>query len=84
MPMGTHEFAVNVTEDQHTTAHRVVVQEHMLDALGPLVDEERLVHESVAVFLDHQKATSLPKDLTLEWIAQHVPEFGEELRARLT
>ena len=25
-----------------------------------------------------------PQDLTLEWIAEQVPEFGEELRARLT
>jgi hypothetical protein len=84
MPMGTHEYAVNVTEGHLTTAHRVVVPEDLLDALGPEVEEERVVNEAVHVFLDHQNATALPQDLTLDWIAEQVPEFGDELRARLT
>jgi len=84
MPMGTHEFAVNVTEGHHTTAHRVVVPENLIEAMGPDLDEGRLVHESVAVFLDHQNAAALPQDLTLDWIAEQVPEFGDELRTRLT
>jgi hypothetical protein len=87
LPMGTHEYAVNVTEGHLTTAHRVEVPEDLVDAMGldigGEVDEKVLVHESVMVYLDHEKSTSLPEDLTLDWIADHVPAFADELRARL-
>jgi hypothetical protein len=83
MPMGRHEFAVNLTEGHETTAHRVVVSEDLLDA-APTDDEPRLVRASMQIFLDHKKATNLPHDVSLDWVADTVAGFSDELAARLT
>ena len=82
LPMADHEFAVTLTEGHITTNHRLVVPPELLDGLGP-VEEERVVRESVAVFLEHEPSTSMPDDLTLDWLVETVPGFDEELRARL-
>lgn len=82
MPLGPHEFAVTVTEGHQTTSHKVAVPEDLLDAFVP-VEEERLVRESVATYLEHGTAAALPQELDLGWIADSVPEFGDEVRARL-
>jgi len=83
LPMGPHEIAVNLTEGHDTTAHRVVVSEDLLDA-APTDDEARLVRAAMQVFLEHKKATTLPHDVSLDWVASTVADFSDELLARLT
>jgi hypothetical protein len=42
-----------------------------------------LVRESVGAYLEHAPSTSLPHDLTLDWLEHNVPNFLEDLTARL-
>lgn len=83
--MGEHDWSVRIQESQDAdaTTHRVSVSPETVETLG-VTDEQRLVHEAIAVYLDHEKGTSLPHDVDFDWFEHHVDGFLDELTTRLS
>ena len=79
-----HTFAIDVTEGETRTHHRVVVPPELLDELGLFgADEELVVRESFAFLLDRSPSTSIDEEFPLDTVASRFPDFADELRARL-
>jgi hypothetical protein len=85
MELADHEWAVQVQESQagEVTYHKVRVDPETLENLG-VSDEKMLVRESVEIYLEHGPSTSLPRDLTVDWLEHNVPEFLDDLTTRLS
>jgi len=82
--LDAHTFAVDVTEGETRTHHRVVVPPELLDELGLFdTDEERLVRESFGFLLDRTPSTSIDEEFPLDTLASRYPDFADELRTRL-
>jgi hypothetical protein len=84
LALADHEWAVQVQESQGSdvTYHKVRVEPETTTTLG-VTDEARLVREAVETYLEHAPATSLPHDLTIDWLEHNVPNFLDDLAARL-
>lgn len=84
MALAEHEWAVQVQESQGSdvTYHKVRVDPETTTTLH-VDDEGRLVREAVETYLEHAPATSLPHDLTIDWLEHNVPNFLEDLTTRL-
>jgi hypothetical protein len=83
--IGDHDWSVRIQEskDADATTHRITVSEEIVASLG-VTDERALVHEAVAVWLDHDKGTALPHDVDFDWFEHHVDGFLDELTTRLS
>lgn len=77
-------FGVAVTEGPTTTHHKVAVPWTAMDEIG-LIDGDpaRVAGETVAFLLDRQPATALWPDFPVTQVADHYPDFYDELRTRL-
>jgi len=84
-PLDEHDWSVEIREsqDSDTTTHRLTVSPETIATLG-VRDEPAFVHEAIAVWLDHEKATALPHDVDIDWLEHHVDGFLDELTARLS
>ncbi|MCA1842200.1 MAG: hypothetical protein LC792_03235 [Actinobacteria bacterium] len=83
-PMGPGQFGVRVSEGHEATSHRVTVPESFLDELGLSgADHEEVVRQSFAFLLEREPATSIMDDFALPVIADHFPEYPQELPRRL-
>jgi hypothetical protein len=77
-------FGVAVTEGEVTTTHKVAVHPDLLDDLGLSdVDPADIVRETFEYLLDREPASAIQGDFPLEQIAEHHPDFYDELAARL-
>jgi hypothetical protein len=85
MALGDDRFAVAVHEGEMTTHHKVAVHWEMLQDLG-LGDAEpaTVVYETFAFLLDREPAAAIKRDFPLEEVADHFPDYFEELRVRLS
>ncbi|WP_019854089.1 hypothetical protein [Actinopolyspora mortivallis] len=84
MRLGEHSYAAEVHEAGHTTEHRVVLGQEVLDDLAPPPPEEStVVAETVRYLLDRRPSTALPHDIDLEELREADAGFLPELRARL-
>jgi len=84
MALADHEWAVQVQESEGSdvTYHKVRVEPATKKTLG-VRDEGKLVREAIAIYLMHGRSAALPHDLTLDWLKSNVPDYLEELTARL-
>ena len=81
---GPHEFRVEVTEGDETTAHHVIVPPSLLESCGlDGEDEEAVVRESFAFLLEREPATSILPEFSLAIISRYFPDYTEELADRL-
>jgi hypothetical protein len=85
LPLADHAWSVRIKEGADTdgTTHRIDVDAALLDSLG-VTDESMFVREAVLTYLDHGPGTSLPHDVTLDWLQGNVDGFFDELTARLS
>jgi hypothetical protein len=80
-----HQYAVEITEGEDTTHHRVVGADRVIEDLElAAADETELVRQAVKALLDRVKVTELPHVLDLPRILDGQPGLGDELLARLT
>jgi len=83
-PAGPHEFGVEVTEGEETTAHRVIVPPALLDDWGlDNSHEEAVVRESFAFLMEREPASSILPEFSLAIIPRYFPEYSDELPDRL-
>jgi hypothetical protein len=83
-PAGSHEFGVEVTEGDETTAHRVIVPKSLLDEWGlEDSDSEAVVRESFAFLMEREPASSILPEFSLAIILRYFPEYRDELPERL-
>ena len=78
-------FGVEVQEGDHRTGHVVIVPDAFADEIGLTeVDPTLVVRESVGFLLDREPSTALGEELSLSEISRRYPDYGDELRARVT
>jgi hypothetical protein len=83
-PLGPERFAVDIREGELFTTHKVAVHSSFLDDLGIFdIDPAEVVHESIAFLLEREPAPAIAGDFPLEQIAEHFPDYYDELRTRL-
>jgi hypothetical protein len=81
---GPHEFGVEVTEGDETTAHRVIVPPTLLADWGlDDTQSEAVVRESFAFLLEREPAGSILPEFSLAIIPRYFPEYAEEIPDRL-
>jgi hypothetical protein len=81
---GPHEFGVEVTEGDETTAHRVIVPPTLLAGWGlDDTQSEAVVRESFAFLLEREPAGVILPEFSLAIIPRYFPEYAEEIPDRL-
>lgn len=84
IPVGSHEFGVEVTEGEDMTSHRVIVPPSLLDDWGLEASEgEAVVRESFAFLLEREPASAILPEFSLGIISRYYPEYRHELPDRL-
>lgn len=78
-------FAVEVSEKEVTTRHKIAVNPELLEEHGIVTaDEARVVEEAMAFLLERLPASAIRGDFPLEQIGDRYEEFWEELAVRLS
>lgn len=82
-PIGSAEFQVEISDEQGTSAHRVVVPAGYLDELG-LGDAtmQDVVHASFRFLLQREPKEQILREFRLDVIPRYFPEYPQEV-ARL-
>ena len=77
-------FRVQTQSGSAATSHEVSVAANFPAALGcGHVAPEELVRASFEFLLEHESATSILREFSLDVISQYFPEYPPEIRARL-
>jgi hypothetical protein len=80
----SHEFEVQVHEDDRTTCHHVTVPTSLIHELRlPEDDLAKVVRESFVFLLEREPASSILSKFSLDVISQYFPEYKKELPKRL-
>ncbi|HEX3425760.1 MAG TPA: hypothetical protein VHT30_06490 [Acidimicrobiales bacterium] len=83
-PLEHNRYGVKITEGDITTGHRVSVPPELLDDLGIVdADPVEVVRQAIGFLLDREPATAIWEHFPLDQIAQHYPDFYDELLTRL-
>ncbi|HVV75681.1 MAG TPA: hypothetical protein VHC43_06555 [Mycobacteriales bacterium] len=84
MALPNHEWAVQVPQADGTdvTYHKVRVEPEAAVTLD-ISDEALLVRKAVEDYLAHASPTTLPHDLTIDWLRRNVPSVLDDLSTRL-
>ncbi len=79
-----HEYAVEVTEGETRTHHRVTVPADLFADAGIAgADETQVIRESFAFLLEREPVTSIADEFPLDTVATRFPDYLDELRTRL-
>lgn len=82
--LGNDRYGVKITEGDITTGHRVAVAPDLLDDLGIAdADPVEVVRQTIGFLLDREPSTSIWEHFPLDQVAQHYPDFYDELLTRL-
>ena len=83
-PLEPERFAVEVAEGTVRTHHKVAVHGALLDELGiPDADPSAVARATVDFLLERETAAGLWQDFPVEQVAEHYPDFYDELLVRL-
>lgn len=84
-PIGSAEFQVEVTDDEGTSTHRVVVPAGYLGELG-LEDATTsdVVHESFRFLLTKEPKEQILRDFELDVIERYFGDYPSEIQQRVT
>jgi hypothetical protein len=82
---GPGRFVVDIDDGGSATRHSVEVPERLAEKLGlSEADHERLVRESFVFLLEREPSTSILSRFSLERISDYFPEYGTEIRRRMS
>ena len=82
--LGEEEFRVQVVEGSTRTTHRVTARVDQQRRYAPDVAATRLIEESFRFLLEREPKESILQVFELPVIEQYFPEYGQEIRTRLS